>query len=137
MFETRYEIVGRVSGNRGDDDGGALRGRAVSLRSRITRVKSLLAAVTPENRIWSITLIQAGHDPDRRLAGVYGSSLHRDIVYDGPEQPPLPRERMASHCLVIECCHDPVEPPAREAGDLSEILTKCDTLRTPFTKGSL
>lgn len=96
----------------------------MSLRTRITRVKSLLVAVTPENRIWSIALIRAGHDPDGRPPGVYGSSLHRDIVYDGPEPPPLPRDRMASHCLVIECHHDPIPPPTVEAGEFLGNLDK-------------
>ncbi len=109
----------------------------MSLRTRITRVTSLLTAVTPDRSIWSVTLIRAGHDPDGRPPGMYGSSLHRDIVYEGLEPPPLPRDRMASHCLVIECHTEPIPPPTTEAGDFSEISTKCDTLRTPITKGSL
>jgi hypothetical protein len=128
---------GSPSGNRGDENGVPIEEPPVSLRTRIARVTSRLTAVTPDCSIWSITLIRACHDPDGRRPGMYGASLHLDIVYEGEEPPPLPRERMASHCLVIECHPEPIPPPTTEAGDFSEISTKCDTLPTPITKGSL
>lgn len=86
-------------------------------RSRLARLRSSLTAATPDRRFWSVTLIRAGHDPEGRPPGMYGSSLHLDIVYDGPEPPPVPRERLAPHALVVECGPTVVPPPPVEAGE--------------------
>ncbi len=108
----------------------------MSLRTRILRVRTRLASIAPDNRVWSITLIPVGEDPEGRVPGFYYSSLHLDIVYEGLESPQVPRERMASHCLVIECGPRHVPPPEVEAGE-AEIARKSDTLLPVIAKGSL
>lgn len=89
----------------------------MTLQSRLARMRSSLTAATPDRRFWSVTLCSAADDPEGRPPGMYGSSLHLDVVYDGPEPPPLPRERLAPHCLIIECGLRFVPPPSVEAGE--------------------
>lgn len=84
----------------------------MSLRTELARLNRDLGQIRiPRREYWSVTVMRVDQDPEHRPPGFYGKSLHLDVVYDGDEPPPLPKDRLASHCIVITFGPDFVEPP--------------------------
>ncbi|QDU21274.1 hypothetical protein [Urbifossiella limnaea] len=95
----------------------------MNVRGRVARLRAGLVGRDGDDLAHIVVRVPAGGDPDGRPPGVYRSGGVIDVVYDGDEPDPVPRERVLRKAppaaLEIVLGPDVVPPPAAvETADL-------------------